>query len=295
MNTVYRMTAVLTLAVTSAAAAQNGEIAPGDNLVVEGIPKIPASLADEVGRYTEFRTAILLDWHPARREILIATRFADVPQVHAVKFPGGDRRQLTFFPERILGASYYPRDGSYFVVSKDIGGNEFLQLFRFDLAAGDAALLTDGKSKNVHGVWSTAGDRMAYTSTRRNGTDTDIYVIDPSKPESDHLAFQVEGGGWQPLDWSPDDRRLLALEYISINESYLWVFDLVTKSRERITPKREGEPVAYGDARFSKDGKGVYTVSDEGSEFRRLAYVPLDTKRSAVLARNNWDVEELAL
>src|ERR671939_414735 len=243
MNSLSRMSAVLTLAVASSAAAQNSEIAPGDNLVVEGIPKIPASVADDVGRYTEFRTATLLDWHPTRREILIATRFADVPQVHAVQFPGGDRRQLAFFPERILGASYKPTDGSYFVVSKDVGGNEFSQLFRFDLSTGDATLLTDGKSKNDLGVWSTAGDRMAYTSTRRNGTDTDIYMINPSKPESDHLAFQVQGGGWQPLDWSPDDRKLLALEYVSINESYLWLFDLQSKARVALTPKHEGEPV----------------------------------------------------
>lgn len=29
--------------------AEGGMVAPGDNLVVEGIPAIPASLADEVG------------------------------------------------------------------------------------------------------------------------------------------------------------------------------------------------------------------------------------------------------
>ena len=37
--------------------------------------------------------------------MLIATRFAaDVPQIHRVKMPGGDRSQLTFFPDRVGGA-----------------------------------------------------------------------------------------------------------------------------------------------------------------------------------------------
>ena len=71
------------------APAQTGEIVPGDNLMVEGIPKIPASLAEAVGRYTEFRAASLSSWHPTRREMLIATRFGDTQQVHLVKFPGG--------------------------------------------------------------------------------------------------------------------------------------------------------------------------------------------------------------
>ena len=69
--------------------AQGGMITPGDNLVVEGIPAIPASLADEVGRYTEFRSAGISSWHPTRREMLISTRFGDNNQVHVVKMPGG--------------------------------------------------------------------------------------------------------------------------------------------------------------------------------------------------------------
>jgi hypothetical protein len=76
------------LLLASTALAQNGGapvVAPGDNLVVEGVPPIPASLAEEVRRYTEFRTASLASWHPVRREMLIGTRFADTQQVHLLK------------------------------------------------------------------------------------------------------------------------------------------------------------------------------------------------------------------
>ena len=40
------------------------------NLTAEEIPAIPVSLMEELGPYTEFRTANLVDWHPTRREIL---------------------------------------------------------------------------------------------------------------------------------------------------------------------------------------------------------------------------------
>lgn len=79
-------------------------IKPADNLVTEGIPPIPASIAEQAGRYTEVRSASVADWHPARRELLVLTRFGDTNQVHMVKMPGGARTQLTFFPDRIFDA-----------------------------------------------------------------------------------------------------------------------------------------------------------------------------------------------
>src|SRR5688500_14722495 len=115
-----------------------------DNLVVEGIPPIPREVIERVGRYTEFRAAIPLSWHPVRREMLIATRFADTAQVHYVKMPGGARTQLTFSKEPIDNGSFQPTEGESFVYSTDVGGSEFDQLFRFDLATGEATMLTDG-------------------------------------------------------------------------------------------------------------------------------------------------------
>src|SRR5271166_2675634 len=96
----------LTFPADSIFAAQPGSVPPGDSLVVEGVPDISVQLAEEVGRYTEFRGAGLWSWHPTRREMLIVTRFAETFQVHLVKFPGGARTQLTFFKDRISGATY---------------------------------------------------------------------------------------------------------------------------------------------------------------------------------------------
>src|SRR5947209_20263331 len=97
------------------AIAQDDGILPADNLVVEGIPKIPATMAEEINRYTEFRYAGLSNWHPTKREMLISARFADTSQIHLVKFPGGARTQLTFFKDSASGASYQPTRGDYFV------------------------------------------------------------------------------------------------------------------------------------------------------------------------------------
>ncbi|HMF87766.1 MAG TPA: hypothetical protein VK575_06780, partial [Gemmatimonadaceae bacterium] len=170
-------------------------IAPAENLVVDGLPPIPAKLAADVRRYTESRSASLSDWHPVRRELLISTRFGNTPQIHRVATPLGARTQLTFFDEPIGGASYEPTQGRYFLFSRDIGGNEFGQLYRYDVANGAVTLLTDGGRSQNGGVrWSTRGDRIAYASTRRNGSDRDIYIMDPLNPASGKQLLEVKGG-----------------------------------------------------------------------------------------------------
>lgn len=269
---------------------------PNENLITDGIPPIPDDLVEVVNRYTEFRSASLASWHPTERKMLISTRFGDTPQVHEVKFPLGSRQQITFFPERVFGATYQPTDGQYFVFAKDIGGNEFSQNYRYDLATGAIALLTDGNSKNSRGIWSTAGTQMVYTSTRRTGADVDLYVIDPLVPESNRMLAAVEGGGWAPMDWSPDDRQIVVMEYVSINESYLWLFDALSGDRTLLTPKNTPEKIAYHAASFSNDGQGLYVATDKDSEFLRLAYLDLATHTYTYLSRSiPWDVENFDL
>src|SRR5262249_14590655 len=204
-------------------------------------------------------------------EMLVSTRFGDTTKIHLVKQAGGARRQMTFFPDRVTRASFPRHDTRYFVFAMDKGGDEFAQLYRDDLATGEVTLLTDGgRAQNRLGPWSRSGDRLAYGSTRRNGADRDLYVIHPPAPQTDRPLAELSGGGWQPLDWSPDDRQLLVSEYLSINESYLWLVDTTTGAKRALTPRSASDEAAYSGGAFSADGKGVYVATDKNSEFMRL-------------------------
>src|SRR6202451_3971291 len=151
--------------------SQEAVVAPNENLIVESVPPIPKSLADQADRYTNFRAAFFASWHPTKREMLISTRFADTFQIHQVKMPGGARTQLTFYADDVRSAQYPPQGGDFFVFSKDIGGGEFYQLYRYDDATGAVTLLTDGKSRNTGEVWSNDGTKIAYGFTRRAGQE----------------------------------------------------------------------------------------------------------------------------
>jgi dipeptidyl aminopeptidase/acylaminoacyl peptidase len=277
------------------AVAQTEVVAPNENLVIEGVPAIPASLAETVERYSNFRAATLAGWNPERREMLISTRFADVPQIHLVKMPGGDRSQLTFYPDPITQARFNPKHAAYFIFSKDVGGGEFYQFYRDDLSTGEITLLTDGKSRNVGMVWGYGGDKIAYGSTRRDGNDVDIWVMNPADRKSDYMLAKLEGGGWEPLDWSLDQHKLLVMNEVSAEESYLWLMDASSGDKTLLTPKGDAK-VHYGGGQFSKDGKGVYVTTDKDSEFHRLAYIDIVSKQHDYLTGNiPWDIDEFDL
>ncbi len=205
----------------------------------------------------------------------------------------GARQQLTFFTEPVYGASYHPNGGDYLLFQKDVGGGEWFQYFRYDPATGDSVRVTDGKSRNTAAHWSSRGDQIAYVSTRRDGQDTDLWVMNPADPKTDHLLTQLSGGGWEPQDWSPDDKKILLMEGISVNATYLWLVDTATGEKTELTPRKTEEQVAYGNAHFSKEGKGVYVTTDKDSEFQRLAYIDLTTKKMKVVTPDlSWDVDE---
>ncbi len=263
------------------------------NLVLENVPEIPQSLKDRMLQYRNTRSAAFQGFHP-KQGILITTRFGRTSQVHWVKEAGGARQQLTFFDEPVSEVSVNP-DSSHesFIFDKDIGGSEFYQLFSYDLGSGVSSLLTDGESRNGAAVWSNRGDRYAFFSTRRNGRDFDILVASSANPTQATTILQ-EGGLWVPADWSSDDSKLLVIRYVSAAEAHPYILDL--KSKE-LTPVRPSEEkIAYRSALWSKDGKGIYFTSDEGTEFIHLRYLDVDTQEVEVLTGDApWDVDDMAL
>jgi dipeptidyl aminopeptidase/acylaminoacyl peptidase len=273
---------------------------PPDSILANGIPPIPQIVVDRAAPYLESRAAAFWDWHPLRREILIGTRFGETMQIHQVKFPSGARNQLSFLNEPVAGALFRPNTAEYIVYQQDKGGGEFFQLYRMDAEDGRSTLLTDGASRNIMGPFSNAGDRIAYTSTRRNGKDTDIYVVDPANPTSTRMVLQVTGGGWSVQDWSPDDKQLLLLNEISINESYLHLLDLNSGAPQLLnsSPGQKGEKISFAGGEFAKDGKSIYFTTDRDSQFHRLVRLDvgtMDPGMYSLTSRIPWDITQFDL
>jgi dipeptidyl aminopeptidase/acylaminoacyl peptidase len=264
------------------------------NRISENIPAIPQALIDRLNRYQNTRGAGVAGWTKSGC-LLISTRFAETNQAHRVCQPLGMREQLTFYPEPVGSISPAPakaaQDG--FVFSKDKGGDEFSQLYWFDNATREATLLTDGKrTQNSGGLFSRDGKLLAFRSTARNGTDTDVWVRDIATGIAKPVV--TSGGSWNALDFSPDGKRLLVMKGISAAESYPGEVDLASGALTMFPV--DGGKAAFGDFAYAPNGKSVYFVSDEpvngaAQEFKTLRHHDPATGELTVLsAKIPWDV-----
>lgn len=268
MRFVSRFAILLTLAST-AATAQNGTFAPPPNVTLDGVPPIPAAVADAVSPYGQWRRARVVAWHPTERRLLICTAFAS-NQIHEVRFPGGDRRQLTFFRDGVAErpAAVFEPAGRAFVFQRDMSGGEAVQLYRYEYASASATLLTDGKSRNGFPAMSRKSGLVAYDSTRRDGKNRDIYVMNPADPKSDRMVAQLEGQ-WSALEWSPDEQSILAFQIVSNAERYIWRIDVADGQKTQLT-ERAAKPVRWTFAQFAPDGKTIFALGNLNSEQMRV-------------------------
>lgn len=275
------------------AAAVDQRLLNNGNLVLEGIPEIPAQVVADLNRYQNIRSAIFQGWSHQGDSIYITTRFAEVAQLHRVDQAGGARRQLTFFNEPIREVSINPRSGAA-AFTMDAGGSEFTQIYILDLQSGEYRMISDGKSRNGSLLWSGDGRRLAYTSTRRNGSTNDVWVATIAEDGTAAHAIAVaaeDGSGWSPVAFSSAGDQLLVEQYVSATRSYAFLKDLRSGNLARIAgdPGQESQnhPVD-----FTRRGDGVFMITDRHGEFAQLVVRDLRSGDETVVTGDiPWDVE----
>jgi dipeptidyl aminopeptidase/acylaminoacyl peptidase len=280
----------LALCLAGNAAPAMAEVAKPAALTADGVPPVPEALAAASRPYMESRGAGFAGWNAADRSMLISTRFGNVSQLHRVAGPMMARTQISFEAEP-LGGSLSPT-GDVLMVSKDNGGDEFFQLYT--LKNGRLTLLTaGGKSRNSLGPWSQDGKLVGFSSTERNGTDNDLYVMDPRNPASKRRVAEVKGGGWGIAAIAPDNRNAVAIEYRSITDVKPYRLDLASGKLDPIGD--HSKTIAYGGADFAPDGT-LWVTSDENSDVQRLGRLDPATGRfTPVSPQSRWDVDSFAI
>jgi dipeptidyl aminopeptidase/acylaminoacyl peptidase len=217
--------------------------------------------------------------------VLINTRFANVSQLHRVAMPMGARTQISFEAEPVSG-SYAPTKGDVLLVAKDRGGDEYYQLHA--LKDGRLTLLTDGKSRNEPNAWSKDGELVAFSSTRRNGVDSDLYVMDPRNPASARIVHESKGGGWALVAFAPGNARAYVADYKSVQDVDLYTLDFATGAMTAIgDPKAE---IAYSGLEIAPDGT-LWVTSDQGSDFQRLGRLDPASGAFTPVSKEKWDVD----
>lgn len=283
--------------------APDAVIAPNANLVVQGIPPIPASIAADVAKYTDFRGHVFVDWHPLRREMLVSHRKAgaSTPQLFRVSAPMAEPEQLTDTTDPVRVASYEPREGKYIVFARSSGGDEADKLYRLDLADRKVTLLTDSNERHSLEAWTHATgqlitlsvplDRTAQGGSRDSISQT-LSLLDPLQPQARRKLAELPGGGWGASAVSWDDKQIALTRYLSANESQVWMLDIASGKLTQVLPAVGSDAKAtHFSGDFTRDGSGLLVTSDRGSEFHELMMYRFTDRQLVPLTRDiPWDM-----
>src|SRR5262245_34946817 len=291
MNAKLLLTSCMACMTCMTTMTAQGAVEERGTLVLDNIPSVETPLTARLDDYMNSRGASFVDWLPDD-SMLVATRFADVEQLHRVAMPMGDREQLTFYREPVTVARA-PQSAVApgFVFLRDQGGNENAQAFYFDLSTRAIRMLTTGKGVNGGLAWSHDGRRFAFHSTARDGVSYDLFIAEPGNALAQpRLVFNGFQKSWNVEDWSPDDTKLLIRNFVSADDQHLLEMNIATAA---VTGVSEGEePASVDSARFAADGRGVYLITNRDSEFQQLRRVDLVTGAVEVFTGHiPWDIE----
>ncbi|MFL5342490.1 MAG: S9 family peptidase [Gemmataceae bacterium] len=245
-----------------------------------------------IDRYLNVRAAASPSFSLDGQFIAYLSNTTGLPQAWLIPTFGGEPVQLTFGADAVRGVHFSPVRHEL-IFSMDRGGDEHTQLYRLygigDTGSGigdgwDFENLTDHpKAIHAFGGWSHDGTRIAFSANRDDPSRFDIYVMDLAsrereRPEEPRLLAKGPGGYFMALEWSPDDRFILAERTESNVNQDLYIIDVATGRTHHLTP-HQGD-VQYQSAHWWPDGKAVVCVSTYGGrDLAQFATINLATGR----------------
>jgi len=171
------------------AVAQSEWLAPPITVKADGIPNIPASLGAAMQGYISSSSDSPVGWDPVNGGLVFTRRQTNRPwMLTSIASTGGPPSEIRAFP---LGGSNVHQNPKrrYLVFEYDpTPGTERMQLQGYDVEKRAVVLLTNLESRNYYPVFSNTGDKMMYSSTKRDGKHMDLYCMNTGDPKSDRMS-----------------------------------------------------------------------------------------------------------
>ncbi len=219
-------------------------------------------------------------------DILVSSNQTGIFNVFGINLASGERTQLTNSTQESFFSNGFVPGTRNFIYNADKGGNENNHLF-LQKEDGSVRELTPGENvKASFWGWNRAGDQFYYTSNRRTPMYFDLYKMD-TVSWTGQLLYE-NNSGFEPDALSPDERYLALTQTIATSWTNLYLLDL--QSGKLVAVNDTAKESRNSANAFSPDGKYLYYITDEGSEFTYAARYEIATGKKETVYTDKWDV-----
>lgn len=252
----------------------------------------PAPKARPSKQYTidQFMTTTKLmgaSFSPDEKKILYSSNETGIFNAFSVPVSGGKATQLTqSTTDSTFANGYFPKD-ERILYSRDQGGNENSHLYVRELDGTEKDLTPGDKLKAELLGWKSDDDSAFYVLTNeRDARFFDLYKYDV-KTYARTLLYQNDGG-YQVADVSRDEKWIALGKPRTTSDSDIYLYDVAKKEHKHITAHKG--TASYIPMEFDPGSSALYFLTDDGSEFKRVARYVLATGKAEDVERADWDI-----
>jgi len=226
------------------------------------------------------------EWNFDDSQIIYLSDQSGTMQLFIIPAEGGKEMQLTNYSDPITDYSTSSVKNEI-VFSKAEKGDEQAQLYLLNINTQEVTPLTNNKSVQHNlGSWSRDGRYVSFGSTERNGTDTDVYIID-MKTHKIQCVFS-DGGRCHPAGFSPNAQFLVVSQVTSNKNNNLHLCNLKTGEIQHLT--KEVGDVSYGSVVWLHDESAFFTGTNTDREFFGLTRYDIQKETFTYVLTPEWNV-----
>jgi dipeptidyl aminopeptidase/acylaminoacyl peptidase len=230
---------------------------------------------------------------PDESKILISSKATGIFNAVEIDIKTGEQKALTNSTDNaIFALSYFPKDDRV-VYGSDKGGDEITHIYVRNTDGNALDLIQDSTAKAQFYGWSHDKKLMYYAVNSRDKRFFDLHKVQVDGTQKEGkiypttMAYKNEKG-LDPTAISHDDRYIALHESITTNNSNMHLLDTQT-GKTKLLSEHTGD-VQYSPQYFSPDGKKLFFLTNEGSEFMYLAHYDITTGEKTKVEEAPWDL-----
>jgi dipeptidyl aminopeptidase/acylaminoacyl peptidase len=230
---------------------------------------------------------------PDETKILVNSKETGIFNAVEINLKTAEKKPLTNSTDNaVFAQSYFPGDDRI-IYTSDKGGNEISHIYVRNNNGTTVDLIQDSTAKAEFTGWSYDRKNLFYTTNSRDKRFFDLFKVQvEASPKEGRVypatMFYQNNDALNPAVISNDGRYIALIKFITTNNSDMYLFDSQSKKTKHLSA-HEGN-AQFTPQYFSLDGKKLFYLTDEGSEYTYLSSYDIASGEKKKVEDAPWDI-----